>query len=166
MRIESITVGPERVEAIVRMDPRAMRTSDDPAIAERALALLPGLASHRCVNDNGITFAEEIADTEVAHLLEHAALELMAGAGSPRSLKGVTSWDFKRDGRGVFRVSLEYDDDLVAIAAIKAAASIVGYACDGGEAPDVVAEVRDIAALRGWGTDRRLGTQQRDPQSP
>jgi hypothetical protein len=49
----------------------------------------------------------------------------MALAGSPRTLRGETSWDFARDGRGLFRVRLAYDDDLVALGAVKTAAEVV-----------------------------------------
>ncbi len=151
MRVHSVTVCPDRVDVVVRVeDARAMRTSLDGEVAERALAVLPGLAGHRCFNDAGKSFAEEIADTEVPHLFEHVVLELMAEAGSPRSLKGETAWDFKRDGRGVFRVSLEYDDDLVCLGAIKSAGNIVRYVLEGGEQPDVRAEADNLAGLRGW----------------
>ena len=84
------------------------------------------------------------------HLFEHVVLELMAEAGSPRSLKGETAWDFKRDGRGVFRVSLEYDDDLVCLGAIKIADRLMRFVLEGGEAPDARAEARRLAALRDW----------------
>lgn len=151
MLIQSIAVCPDRVDVVVRMDdPREMRTSQDPAVVARAVQLLPGLGDHRCVNDLGQAFADELADTEVPHLLEHVTLELMALAGSPRSLKGETEWDFRRDGRGVFRVSLEYDDDLVCLGAIKLADEVVTYVLGGGEPPDVDAAVQSLVSLRGW----------------
>lgn len=151
MRVHSVTVCPDRVEVLVQVESaQVMRTSADPSIADRALAVLPGLASHRCHNDAGRSFAEEIADTEMPHLFEHVVLELMAEAGSPRSLKGETAWDFKRDGRGVFRVSLEYDDDLVCLGAIKIADRLMRFVLEGGEAPDARAEARRLAALRDW----------------
>lgn len=149
MRVTSITVGPDRIDVLVQVErAQAMRT--DTGIAERAFAVLPGLASHRCHNDAGQTFAKEIADTEVPHLFEHVVLELMAEAGSPRSLKGETAWDFKRDGRGVFRVSLEYDDDLVCLGAIKIADRVMRYVLEAGEVPDAQTEARALAALRDW----------------
>ncbi|MGB4440951.1 MAG: hypothetical protein WBJ62_01850 [Coriobacteriia bacterium] len=151
MRVHSVTVCSDRVDVVVHVETaEVMRTSPDDAIAERALSVLPGLAGHRCLNDAGKTFAEEIADTEVPHLFEHVVLELMAEAGSPRSLKGETAWDFKRDGRGVFRVSLEYDDDLVCLGAIKSADRLVRYILEGGEQPDARAETRRLAGLRSW----------------
>lgn len=155
MRVHSVTVCSDRVDVVVRVESeRAMRTSLTEAVADRALEALPGLASHRCLNDDGRPFAEELADTEVPHLFEHVVLELMANAGSPRSLRGETAWDFKRDGRGVFRVSLEYDDDLVCLGAIKSAGRLVGYMLNGGEMPDVRAETESLVALRGWPQDR------------
>lgn len=149
MRVHSVTVGPDRVDVVVHMEPaEALRTSASPAAPGRALRLLPGLAQHRCHNDDGLSFGDEVADTEVPHLFEHIVLELMAEAGSPRSLRGETHWDFKRDGRGVFRVSLEYDDDLVCLGAIKAAGPVVAYILEGGESPDVRAIARRLTGLR------------------
>ncbi len=81
--------------------------------------MLPGLARHTCDNDEGVDFLRELRDTETAHLLEHVATELAALSGSPRSLRAETSWDFARDGRGVFRLRFDYDDDLVVLGALR-----------------------------------------------
>lgn len=149
LHIERVTVGPQRVDVVVNVGGAdADRTS--PAIAERVIELLPGLGTHRCVNAEGRTFAEELADTEVPHLFEHVVLELMALAGSPRSLKGETAWDFRRDGAGVFHVSLEYDDDLVCLGAIKAADEIMRYALSDGPIPDTHGIAASLRALRVW----------------
>lgn len=153
MRVNSVTVCPDRVDVVVTLDrTEAIRTSKDNGIATRALDMLPGLARHTCLNAAEQTFAEELVDTEVPHLFEHVVLELMAQAGSPRSLKGETAWDFRRDGNGVFRVSLEYDDDLVCLGAIKAAGRVLGYLLDGGDRPDIAAERDNLASLRRWPT--------------
>lgn len=151
MRVHSVTVGSHRVDVVVHVDGAdAMRTSFDQSVAARVFALLPGLADHRCLNDDGKPFAEEIADTEVPHLFEHVVLELMAQAGSPRSLKGETAWDFRRDGHGVFQVSIEYDDDLVCVGAVTLAARVLEHVLDGAAAPEVAIEVEALRALRGW----------------
>lgn len=150
LSIESVTVGEEALEAVVRVEPTMQRTSQAPGSASRVRALLPGLARHTCENERGASFLAELGDTETAHLLEHVACELMALAGSPRSLRGRTSWDFARDGSGVFRVALEFDHDLVALGALKAAPAIVGWAMSGeGEPPDVGEIARGLLALRG-----------------
>ena len=147
MRVDAVTVGEGTLSALVRFDPgEPLRT--DAAVASRALAALPGLARHRCDNDAGNTFAAEIRDTEVAHLLEHVACELMALAGSPRTLPGETSWDFARDGRGVFRVTLAFDDDLVGLGALKSAAEIVSALAEDREPPDAASVAGRLRELR------------------
>jgi len=148
--IERIEVRERDLEALVRVsDPAFMRTSARPGLADKAAAILPGLARHSCENDDGRDFLRELRDTETPHVLEHVACELMALSGSPRSLHGDTLWDFSRDGRGVFRVRLEYDDDLVAIASLRQAGNIVEWLFGfSGQAPDVDAIVSELQAHR------------------
>jgi len=147
--VERVEVGERRLEALVRVtDPTLMRTSAALGLPERARSLLPGLARHTCENDDGRDFMRELANTETPHLLEHVAAELMALAGSPRSLRAETSWDFARDGAGVFRVSLDFDDDLVALGALRDGAAIVewllGQAAERPDAEAMVARLREL----------------------
>ena len=128
-------------------DPAFMRTSVVPDLVPAALALMPGLKRHRCECGSAHGIEAELADTETPHLLEHVTLELMALAGSSRALSGRTTWDFDRDGQGVFRVALRYDDDLVALGALKEGVGVT-RALLYGETPDVdacVARVRQAA---------------------
>lgn len=149
MRVRSITVDPDRVDVVVTIDATApVRTSTVAGIGRRALDVLPGLADHRCINDDAVSFADELADTEIPHVFEHVALELMALAGSPRDLRGETSWDFKSHGRGVFHVRLEYDDDLVCLGAVKAAQEVMRHLTDAGPRPDIAAISDALASLR------------------
>lgn len=142
LALEEVVAERGRVEARVRVvDPAFMRTSAVPEFAERLLALLPNLVRHRCECDSPRGIRAELSDTETAHAFEHVALEVMALAGSPRSLRGETAWDFARDGRGVFRVSLEYADEQVAIAAVRIASDVIDYACFGTSPPDVASQV-------------------------
>jgi len=149
--IERVIVGAERIEALVRVtDPLLMRTSAVPGLAETILELLPGLARHRCECGSYRDIHAELADTETAHLLEHVTLELMALSGSPRTLRGDTHWDFARDGRGVFRVSLEFDDDLVALGALREGVRLVAALVAGeSDALDADGVVERLVGLRG-----------------
>jgi hypothetical protein len=98
------------VEARLRVsDPRLLRTSAYSGLVEGVLRVLPGLSRHRCECGSSHGIEAELCDTELAHLVEHVALELMAEWGAPRTLRGETHWDFKRDGRGVFRVRVAHD---------------------------------------------------------
>lgn len=149
MHVHSVTVCQDRIDVVVRIDDdERMRTAGDEGAVRRALELLPGLQRHACDNAEGITFAEEIADTEVPHLFEHVVIELMARSGSPRGLKGETQWDFNRDGHGTFRVTFEYDDDLVCLGAIKTADRVMAYILDDVMPPDVEAETTRLRGLR------------------
>ena len=81
----------------------------------------------------------------------------MALSGSPRTLRGETVWDFSADGRGVFRVRLGYDDDLVALGALRAAVGVCEWllAPASGEEPDVGAIVARLRGLRDQGAGER-----------
>ena len=78
----------------------------------------------------------------------------MVLAGSPRTLRGDTRWDFAADGRGVFHVLLDYDDDLVALGAIKEGALIVSALLEEREIPDVDTVVDGLRELREVAGDR------------
>jgi len=129
-------------------DGERARTAGDAVLAARVLELLPGLERHVCENDEGKAFVDELADTEVPHLFEHTIIELMTCAGSPRGLKGETRWDFQRDGHGTFRVSVEYDDDLVCLGAIKLAGKVMDHVLDEGPCPDLPREIAHLRELR------------------
>jgi hypothetical protein len=149
LSIDRIGVGSERVEAIVRAVPAYARTSSVSDIAQRALELLPGLVRHTCENGTAHGIVAELADTETAHLLEHVAVELMALAGSPRTLRAETVWDFARDGRHVYRVRMAYDVDLVALGALREGLHVVDWLMDlTAEKPDVDAIVETLQQAR------------------
>jgi hypothetical protein len=149
VRVAETTVTPGLLEALVVFDAgEPTRTSEVPGMVAAALRALPGLKGHRCRNEVGLSFTEELADTEIAHLIEHATLEIMAMAGSPDTLRGATSWDFAADGPGAFRVSVAWDDDLVALGSLKCAAALTGALARGEEPPDVVAEAKRLKGLR------------------
>lgn len=148
--IDRITVGSDRVEALVHVvDAEYLRTSSSPGLPTRAVDLLPQLVRHRCENTDGKELLRELADTETPHLLEHVTVELMALSGSPRTLQARTSWDFSADGPGVFRVSLAYDDDLVAVGALREGLAVTEWLLwPIAEKPDIAAIVERLRSLR------------------
>ena len=77
--IKKVTIGPRALVARVELAPSApLMTGDDPEGTERVLGLMPGLADHACLGDASASFGEVISDTELAHLLEHVTVELLA----------------------------------------------------------------------------------------
>jgi len=150
LAFDLMSVDQKYVEAVVRVADQALaRTSAVPGLSASALELLPGLRRHTCENGSAHGIAAELGDTETPHLLEHLAVELMALSGSPRTLKGETVWDFSADGVGVYRVRLAYDNDLVALGALKASAHIVDWLFSGAlhDAAAVSAEAPDVESL-------------------
>jgi hypothetical protein len=151
LAIDRVDVADGRLEAVVRVaEESCLRTSAAPDLPDRLFAALPGLSKHRCDNDAKRSWFEEVADTETPHLLEHIAEELMALSGSPRWLKGETSWDFVLDGPGVFRVRLAYDDDLVALGAMKVGVSVIDWLFGLAPEPEIdtaVGRLREVRRL-------------------
>ncbi|MDP2402115.1 MAG: hypothetical protein Q8M66_09055 [Actinomycetota bacterium] len=122
-RVESADGG---VEALLRLtDLSLRRTSAIPGCADELLRHLPGLVRHRCECGSAHGIAAELADTETAHALEHVALELLALDGHPRTTRGHTRWDARRDGRGVYRVFLGIDDPASVSDALGRAAALL-----------------------------------------
>ena len=150
LRVERVDVGPKRIDAVLRvLDRKHARTSAAPELSARVVELLPGLARHTCENGSAHGALAEFADTETAHLLEHVACELMALAGSPRTLRGETAWDFSADGPGVYHVRLDYDDDLVCLGALSNGVGVIEWLFDpAAEKPDVDRIVLELASLR------------------
>jgi hypothetical protein len=152
LRIERIDVGPDALEALVRVEPALAKTSASPGLANRAIELLPGLARHTCENGTSHGMIAELAATETPHLLEHVAVECMALAGSPRSLRAETVWDFSADGPLVYRVRIAYDNDLVALGALREGVGIVDWLMGvTAEKPDIDAIVAGLRAVRSTG---------------
>ena len=151
LSVDEVSVSAERLSCVVHVAPDTpLRTSALRHLGANVLALLPGIVRHRCECGSAHGIVAELADTELPHLLEHVTLELMALAGSPRSLRGETTWDFAADGHGVFRISLEYDDDLVALGALGEAARIVdALVRDSADAVDIESIMACISAVRG-----------------
>lgn len=145
VRLESLGPIDGGVEARILVDPGRMRTSQVPGLSERMLSALPGLGSHECVNGAGRTFPEEAGDTEVAHLLEHVALELLR-RGASRMPRGGTRWDFAEDGRGSFTVTLLHEDAEKCALALREAVRVLSAAVRGDA---VLAADAAIEFLRG-----------------
>lgn len=104
---ESLT---SRVSFIVDIvAPTPEHTRDVPNFAQRAIALLPGLVRHRCESGAHRSFESELQDTELAHALEHMAIELLAQSNpdTPRANHyGETGWNTEIDGKRRYRVRL------------------------------------------------------------
>ena len=104
-------------------DPALRRTSAYADCAASTLDSYPDLVRHACISDAPRGIRAELADTEVAHLIEHVVIEELVCSGVERGrLSGETSWNFSADGDGFYRVVITGADnaELVASAVIRA----------------------------------------------
>lgn len=130
MRVLELSVLPEikRIEMIVQMpDPNRYLTSQVPHLPRLLLRLLPRLGQHTCHNDLGCSFRQECRRTEIPHLFEHLIIELQLQAQQNPDdyLSGETAWNWQVDPRGHYHVTVDYDNELLAIASIRLAERII-----------------------------------------
>lgn len=131
--IKKVVVGPRNLEAVVEVAPSApLMTSDDTEGTELVLDLMPALVDHLCLGDSSPRFGDVVADTELAHLLEHVSVELLArtdAAGDTPS--GQTT----QVGERTYQITLACPDDVLVAGALSSAVWILQWAYSGGGEP-------------------------------
>lgn len=132
--ITKVTVGPRNLEAEVVVSPDApLMTSEDPQGTELVLQIMPGLADHLCLGDASSNFGEVVADTEVAHLLEHVTVELLAQTNAAGDVTGGQTVEV---GERTYRITLACPDDVLVSGALSSAVWILQWAYSGGGEPE------------------------------
>ena len=145
--IRKVTIGPRALAARVELAPSApLLTSDDPEGTERVLALMPGLTDHACLGDSSSSFGEVAQDTELAHLLEHVTVELLAQTNVAGD---ISSGQTIETGERSYEITLSCPDDVLVAGALSSAAWILQWAYSGGgePEPDVDAIAQGLADL-------------------
>lgn len=147
--IQKVVVGPRDLTATVRVaDGAPLMTSEDVEATARVYWLMPEIATHACLGDAGSSFQDVMGDTELAHLLEHVAIELLART----NMAGDISHGRTRatDQERTYEVTLACPDDVLVTGALSSAAWILQWAYSGGSAeggPDVDAIVDGLVQL-------------------
>lgn len=134
-------------------DPASYTTQGEARIPRRLFKMFPRMAAQRCSNGRDYSFRREAQDTEIPHVFEHLILEIQdqvhRGAGVP--FAGETQWNWTRDPRGRFYVTVDYDNEIVALGAIRLAERVINaldsktIACL--DMPREIARLRDLARL-------------------
>jgi hypothetical protein len=143
-----------RVRLVVEIpDPQSYTTEGEARIPRILFKLFPRLAIQRCCNDAGHSFRREALATEIPHVFEHVILEIQdqvrRGSGAP--FAGETQWNWTLDPRGRFYVTVDYDNEIVALGAIRLAERVINaldskdIACV--DMPREIARLRDLARL-------------------
>lgn len=144
---KKVTVGPRALVATVELAPSApLVTSEDPEATDLVLDLMPALSDHVCLGDSAPTFGEVAQDTELAHLLEHVTVELLAQTDIAGD---VTCGQTAAVAERAYEITLGCPDDVLVAGALSSAAWILQWAYSGGgdPRPDVSAIVGGLVAL-------------------
>lgn len=147
--IKKVTVGPKNLEAIVELAANApVMTSEDLEGTTRVWQVMPELRDHVCLGDESGTFGDVMGDTELAHLLEHVTVELLARTDVAGDIAcGQTS----EVGERIYKIVLKCIDDVLVVGALSSAAWIMQWAFSGGgePVPDVDAIAKGLVELVG-----------------
>ena len=149
MDIQRVEIGPENLTARVRMaDGAPLMTSEDLQGTTRVYRLLPHIIEHACLGDAGDTFKACMGNTELAHLLEHVTVELLAQTDIAGDITSGRTFPIEGDPRS-FEVEISCKDDVLTVAALLSAVWILDWAyTDGGDpVPDVDATVDGLRNL-------------------
>lgn len=144
-----VVVGTEYLTATVQIAEDApLMTSEDLEGTTRVYNLLPAIIDHACVGDAGSTFKDCMGDTELAHLLEHVTVELLARTNMVDQIVAGRTWRELAYDR-TYSIQLDCVDDVLVAGALSSAVWIMSWAFSGGAGPvpDVDATVAGLAQL-------------------
>ena len=149
VEITKVAVAPKHFTARVHIANGGPLTTDEDLVGTtHVYRLLPEICDHACLGDEGATFKDAMGATEVAHLLEHVAIELMARTNLAGDITCGRTWEVTGEER-TYDVQLACPDDVLVSSALSSAAWILQWAYSGGAdpKPDVDAIVEGIRAL-------------------
>lgn len=128
MEISSVTFFPRHTRITVRFR-HHLYSSHLPGLANHLLAMLPSLREHFCMNRRGLSFEEELKETEMGHVFEHVILGVLALRGV--ATRGQTTWNWQRDPIGMFQVTIGTGKKLLVKEALVVAQAILTNAIHG-----------------------------------
>lgn len=147
--IKKVVVGPEYLTATVQLTEGAPeRTSEDLEGTTRIYNLMPTIIGQACVGDVGSTFRDVMGDTELPHLMEHVAIELISRTNLADRITTGRTWPID-DIHRLYSIQLTCVDDVLVAGALSSAAWIIDWAFTGGEGPepDIDATVDGLMGL-------------------
>lgn len=147
--IMRVVIGTEYLTATVQIAEDApLMTSEDLEGTTRVYNLLPTIINHACMGDAGATFKDCMGDTELAHLLEHVTVELLARTNLVDQVVAGRTWRELAYDR-TYSIRLDCVDDVLVAGALSSAVWIMDWAFSGGKGsvPDVDATVGGLVEL-------------------
>ena len=131
--IKKVVVGPKNLEATVELAPSApLMTREDLEGTTRVWEVMPQLRDHVCLGDESGTFGDVMGNTELAHLLEHVTVELLARTDIAGDIScGQTA----EVGERTYKLTFKCPDDVLVVGALSSAAWLMQWAFSGGGDP-------------------------------
>lgn len=131
--IKKVVVGPKNLEATVELAPSApLMTREDLEGTTRVWEVMPQLRDHVCLGDESGTFGDVMGNTELAHLLEHVTVELLARTDIAGDIScGQTA----EAGERTYKLTFKCPDDVLVVGALSSAAWLMQWAFSGGGDP-------------------------------
>jgi hypothetical protein len=125
-KLFSLAVIQKRTRTRITMDVlhNQINTEKIPTIIDMLQENLPTVLTTTCYNEEGLSFSEEVQNTEIGHLFEHILLEYLCqyriSKGARRATyAGKTKWNWTRDPFGRFHIHLSCgtkDADILPLA--------------------------------------------------
>lgn len=124
LSVERVAIERDRMALLVRVA-GGSTAHLSPEAAAQLLRARPRLARHACLNAQGEPFGAILDRTSLPHILEHLIIDFQAEFAdrSAATFVGTTEWLNEREG--LARVEVNFTDDLIALAALKAARALM-----------------------------------------
>lgn len=124
LSVERVAIECDRMALLVRVAGGSTAHLSSEAAAQ-LLRARPRLARHACLNAQGEPFGAILDRTSLPHILEHLIIDFQAEFAdrSAATFVGTTEWLNEREG--LARVEVNFTDDLIALAALKAARALM-----------------------------------------
>ena len=151
IEIRKVVVGAQYFTATVQIDQDGpLYTSEDLEATTRIYNLMPSIIDQACMGDGSTVFRDVMGDTEVAHLLEHVTIELLARTNIAGDVSVGRTWLVDEPSR-TYDIQLSCPDDVLVAGALSSAVWLVNWAFAGGgtPVPDVDATVAGLKDLVG-----------------
>ncbi|MGI6754425.1 MAG: cyanophycin synthetase family protein [Atopobiaceae bacterium] len=149
IEIKKVVIGVQYFTATVEFSETGpIFTSEDLEATTRIYNLMPSIVDQACLGDGSTIFRDVMGSTEIAHLLEHVAIELLARTNKVDEITAGRTW-IEDEGSRCYTIQLSCADDVLVAAAFSSAVWLVNWAFAGGGAPvpDVDAMVEGLRAL-------------------
>lgn len=147
--LKKVAIDAKKFVATIELSSKApLMTCDDLEATTRIYNLFPAIINHVCMGDASDTFKDVMGNTELAHLLEHVCVELLAQTNLAGDISAGKTFIAQEDTR-TYTLEFICNDDVLVTAAFSSAIWIMNWAFGGarGTKPNVEAIVSGLCAL-------------------